>query len=74
MLLPSKVCHERFGPMPAAKAERPRPLALKRPVLGLLGLAYVRRPDERLAIAMSLARRFVKLMLPPESVPNLTIG
>lgn len=60
--------------MPAAKAERPRPLALKRPVLGLLGLAYVRRPDERLAIAMSLARSFVKLMLPPESVPNLTIG
>ena len=74
MLLPSNVCHERFGPMPAAKAERPRPLALKRPVLGLEGLAYVRRPDERLAIAMSFARRFVKLMLPPESVPNLTIG
>ncbi len=71
MLLPSNVCQLRFGPMPAAKAERPRPRALKRPVLGLLGLAYVRRPDDLLAIAISFAKRFVKLMLPPESVPNL---
>ena len=60
--------------MPAAKAERPRPLALKRPVRGLLGLAKLLRPLDLLAIAMSFAKRFVKLMLPPESVPNLTIG
>ncbi len=51
MLLPSNVCQERFGPMPAASAVRPRPLALKRPVFGLDGLAYVRLPDERLATA-----------------------
>ena len=60
--------------MPAAKAERPRPRALKRPVLGLLGLPYVRRPDERLAIAISFARRFVNLMLPLGKLPNFTIG
>ena len=64
----------RLGPMPAASAERPLPLALKRPVRGLEGLAKLLRPEERLAIAMSFARRFVKLMLPPESEPNLIIG